>query len=471
MPCFQPVLASAGYDYSFLNGTAPGALGRRVRDQIRLERIANLAPSSSDPSLSKPEPGQAGYSEYLDKRRHARAMGLTVVVGRNTFKEYLWGLKQGWLADFDAVQEERGEEGRLQDLREELDRDGVFDDRSASQVLMPDVDDDNDGLHSPPDVSMEQSTSELPPSALLPPRSAFSMFSSSSSSSSPQAGGPSSLTTTQQQKEQQRSLVVNAVAELPEQPPLLVLPFDHPIGYLRHWPIKMFKYLFLERYRVQRGCETALAIIQATHPEPSSSSSASSSSSMSFTPDSHQKGFRGIQPPRRMDQVDTSQDGQVALDDIVTENKKKLLPEWSGEDLPESGSEDLDRDLDSERHYRKTFNDTPVNIISNRKNFYDELPEKLKVARELENRERLPTKEEQKYPPPTEDELKRDRLNKEKKWRNDLQGWLMTRRGSKVTWDARLENLKVLDVDLAKRSIERDGFVADRWQEDNHDQR
>lgn len=90
-------------------------------------------------------------------------------------------------------------------------------------------------------------------------------------------------------------------------------------------------------------------------------------------------------------------------------------------------------------------------MISARKAYYTELPGRLSIARELARRDRLPTKEEQKYPPLTEEELVGERLAKEKKWRNDFQGWFMTKKGSKVTWDEKFGSLKVLDLDIATK--------------------
>lgn len=423
------MLYAAGYDYSFLNGTAPGALGRRVSERIRLERIANMTPQP------RVQPGEAGYGEYLDKRRFAEAQGLTVVVGRNTMKEYLWGLKQGWLTDFDAVQEERGEEGRMQDLREELSKDGAFD-QAPKHVESGIIDDESSADSSTPEAHHSK-----PRSSLMPQMSSFNFYSSPTPPIAPTSSEPS----------ESKSLIIPAVADIPKQPPMLFLPFDHPLGYLRYWPIKMFKFLFFERYRVRNGCETALSIIQATHPT-------EGAESVFLDDNESRRGLRLIEKPKNLDQT-RKEDEQVDIEDVLNEKKKKLREEWRGFPLPETGSKDLDTGLADEYHYRKTFSDTPANIVAARKEFYDNLPEKLKVARELESRDRLPTKEEQKYPPPTEQELVEDRLNRERRWRNDFQGWLMTRVGSKVTWDSRFESFKVLDLDMAKVNREKHGDV------------
>lgn len=431
------MLYAAGFDYSFLNGTVPGALGRRIRERIRLERIASMTPQADVKA------GEAGYLEMLDKRRHARAMGLTVLVGRNTLKEYFWGMKQGWLVDFDAVDEERGDEGRASDLKEELDKDGAFDEAAKYTTGFEDLDNP---------TNQPQSSSPNPsPSPFTTPYSSLQSFSPSIPKQPP--SHPS---------EAPRSLTVPAVEAIPPQPPFLILPFDHPLGWLRYWPLKMAKYLFLERYRVREGCETALSIIQAVQPLNAAFPS----------PDESEMGIRQIIPPCNLADVNLDEkDLEADLEEVAIPNQnkiwffgssQKLGERWNGRDFPESGSPDLDFDRSAERHYRKTFSETPLNIASNRKLFYKELPDKLKVARELANRDRLPTKEEQKYPPPTEDELKQERLNKEKKWRNDYYGWLMTRVGSKVTWDGGFDGFRVLDLQLAKQAREKYGFMGER---------
>lgn len=420
------MLCAAGFDYSFLNGTAPGALARRIRERIRLERIAAMAPQITVNA------GEAGYLEMLDKRRHANATGLTVLVGRNTLKEYFWGLKQGWLVDFDAVEEERGDEGKLNDLKEELNRDGVFD-----KPLNPTID--------------VGSLDEEPTSLPVPSPASFATVYSSLRSSSPTI--PKAAAS--HPADDSKRLILPAVDAIPPQPPFLMLPFDHPLGYLRYWPLKMVKYLFLERYRVREGCETALSIIQAVQ-----TPAVPLSSGLSIDENT---GYRYIAPPRNLAEVNLDErELEVDMAEVLTENGKKVQPAWHGFELPHSGSADLDFDSSAEYHYRKTFSQTPINIASNKKLFYKELPDKLKVARDLESRDRLPTKEEQKYPPPTEDDLKQERLNKEKKWRNDYYGWLMTRVGSKVTWDSRFDGFRVLDLQLAKQAREKHGFIGDR---------
>lgn len=410
-----------------------------MRDKIRLDRIANLTPQP------KVQPGEAGYTEYLDKRRFAEGMGLTVVVGRNTLKEYLWGLKEGWLRDFDAVEEERGDEGRLQDLREELAKDGKFDEEPRN-LGISELGDDSNASTAP---TIPPSTTSRP--NLMPNMSSFSFYDSPKPSSA-----TSSANSADSNAFKDKSLLIAAASDIPVQPPMLFLPFDHPLGYLRYWPIKMFKYLFFERYRVQQGCETALSIVQAIHPS-------NSLDAPFLDEDASRRGLRSIQKPKDTKYPDGDKvPSYEELEQVLTENKKKLNEAWKGYPPPESGSKDVDTGLGDEYHYRKSFSETPSNIVSARREYYNTLPGKLRIARELERRDRLPTKEEQKYPPPTEQELVEERLAKEQKWRKDFQGWLVTRVGSKVPWDSRFEAFRVLDLDMAKANRERYGHVADQ---------
>lgn len=289
-------------------------------------------------------PGELGYLESLDKRRHAAGEGLTVLVGRNTLKEYFWGMKQGWLTDFDAVREEKGDEARTAELIAELAMDGRFDPDPLPEPSHPNIESENrdDGIPQP-----SHNTQSHQPS-LFPPRANYSFFNhmQPSFTSTPlPAASP----------EPERSVPIHAVTEMPVQPPLLFLPFDHPLGYFRHWPAKMLRYLFAERYRVRAGCETALAIINATHLDAGLTLNNQDAFS-AFEQDDAARGLRRIQPPRNVVQSSLHEADRVEtlrMEDTVTENYKRLLSEYSGDDLPNTGSKDLDADVDAEWRYRK----------------------------------------------------------------------------------------------------------------------
>jgi import inner membrane translocase subunit TIM54 len=86
------------------------------------------------------------------------------------------------------------------------------------------------------------------------------------------------------------------------------------------------------------------------------------------------------------------------------------------------------------------------NVASSRKSYYKTLPERLAAARQLARGEREPTKEEQRTPPPTEVELRAERLNKELRWRGEEEAWKIVGPGSGTSWDEKFRGvLKVFD--------------------------
>ncbi|KAJ7286249.1 inner membrane protein import complex subunit Tim54-domain-containing protein [Mycena rebaudengoi] len=82
-----------------------------------------------------------------------------------------------------------------------------------------------------------------------------------------------------------------------------------------------------------------------------------------------------------------------------------------------------------------------------REKYYTELKEKLATARALARGTREPTKDEVRTPPPTEVELRAERLKKEKRWRGDLLGWQIIAPTTPVAWDQRFHDALSVFVD------------------------
>ncbi|KAM6500406.1 Mitochondrial import inner membrane translocase subunit Tim54 [Amanita muscaria] len=103
---------------------------------------------------------------------------------------------------------------------------------------------------------------------------------------------------------------------------------------------------------------------------------------------------------------------------------------------PFDAQHDLHLGEDAEAYYKKS---SLVDDINNaRRKYYEELPAKLQIARALARGTREPTKEERENPPPTEVELRAERMNKERRWRSDLTGWSIVDPSSSPVWDDRL---------------------------------
>lgn len=104
---------------------------------------------------------------------------------------------------------------------------------------------------------------------------------------------------------------------------------------------------------------------------------------------------------------------------------------------------DTEFDLHSETYIKKGFDKLPKNIEKAKAEYHKEVAVKLQAARELARGERDPTKAEKRNPPPTEVELRTERMKKELKWSADLEGWEILKKP--VTWDERFTVLATFD--------------------------
>ena len=115
---------------------------------------------------------------------------------------------------------------------------------------------------------------------------------------------------------------------------------------------------------------------------------------------------------------------------------------------------DLDFGTSAEGYYKSSTAAIPAEIQKARAEYYKTLPEKLATARALARREREPTKLEIEAPPPTEVELRAERLKKETRWSADERGWDLVRPDAPVEWDDRWDGPLEVFADP----------TAERWQ-------
>jgi mitochondrial import inner membrane translocase subunit TIM54 len=108
---------------------------------------------------------------------------------------------------------------------------------------------------------------------------------------------------------------------------------------------------------------------------------------------------------------------------------------------------DVDFDVSAEGYYKSSTADFPADVQKARSEYYKVLPEKLSTARALARGEREPTKSEIEAPPPTEVELRAERLKKETRWRADERGWDIVRPDTPVEWDERWEGTMQVFID------------------------
>ena len=114
---------------------------------------------------------------------------------------------------------------------------------------------------------------------------------------------------------------------------------------------------------------------------------------------------------------------------------------------------DLDYGLDAEHYYKSSMKKYAESIEKLRTGYYKALPDKLKTARDLARGIREPTKDETNYPPPTEVELRAERLKKELRWRSDVTGWDVIKPEAPVAFDERFNGALQVFVDPLETDI------------------
>ncbi|KAJ7172126.1 inner membrane protein import complex subunit Tim54-domain-containing protein [Mycena filopes] len=183
---------------------------------------------------------------------------------------------------------------------------------------------------------------------------------------------------------------------IPPLPPLLLVPFTDILGFTKI-PLMIWQF-FNRRYDVLTGAEAGYKLVMR-HTRPFSSPSE--------TP---------------------------LFSDITTPGSAE-------------SESDCDFDKECERHFRRSLSKIPAENVKAREKYYAELKTKLEIARALARGTREPTKDEIQNPPPTEVELRAERMKKEKRWRGDLEGWQIIAPGTKVAWDERFRDALSVFVD------------------------
>lgn len=243
MVCHQPILLAAGIDYEYLPGQIPGSLARVLLARYKLQRLeaeaklkATGANTAAGPTL---RPGQSGYVEQYNEQ-HAREGGI-VLIGRNTMKEYLWALKEAWTTPLDLEREQRIADSDVEAVEdEEL--------KEFARV---------EGLFEPPPAEASDSTSSSSQHPIL--GSAFRDTYASIAKSTGPIFEPSSST----EEAEPAPKPMLPPSEIPQQPPLLLVPFSHPLGSMRFWPQKIYSHFFGHRHKAEAGAQAALDLIYA----------------------------------------------------------------------------------------------------------------------------------------------------------------------------------------------------------------
>lgn len=276
-------------------------------------------------------------------------------------------------------------EDREEKLAVELELDGRFDEPQELDAVPVDLGDMDD--------------EPIPTASRLPPSKGFSPFTPPHLRGSQQAPASSSSFSSQAAAQSEDPAAsIPPPAALPAYPPILFVDFLNHIGFTQI-PIMIWEF-FNERHKVRSGAEAALKLVL-----------------------NEARPF--IAPPPSLFNDDT----QLSESPIPT---------------------DLDYNKHVERWYKGSIVKSFVSDIEKaREGYYKELPAKLDIARALARGTREPTKDEQSFPPPTEVQLRAERLKKELRWRSDLAGWEIVKPEKDVEWDERFRGVLKVFVEPA----------------------
>ncbi|GAA5875370.1 hypothetical protein JCM16303_000601 [Sporobolomyces ruberrimus] len=433
----KPILVASGTDYVLKIGTNPGGLARTLVHEIRGRRITKAA-NEIPGSVMLVNDAQSNVNAVLaekDLEEEEREMeGATVVLGRGALKEYLWALKKGYGEPIDLREEakleglglgnnERRKDGRWERedelLSRELEKEDEKNPEAPFEEKLP------VGLQDLGVEDAESVSNEAQPVNFL----SYSPYRPVTPSSAPSASAP-----------EPESPLILPGSEIPPQPPLLLVPFTCPFG-IRTWPSKI-AHFWNHRQDVVLGGEYALALL------------------LSQT--------RPFDAPK-LRTPEGSVQGLVN-EGIIAAVRRGEMHEMTMEDGLATGSKDLDFLADKEErpeHFKKGYRTMPKGHEYHRRTYYkDELAPKLKTARELASGERERTSAEESYPPKLESELRKERLDKELRWRRELEGWGIQRAGSGIAWvEGTEDKLKVIEAPIDDRGKDELARRAREWEE------
>lgn len=244
----QPVLVAAAIDYDLVSAPQHGSLTRHLQAKIvkarRRALSRQLGLQDGVNALEPPElwfpsgtPGQLS----LEEQARREVEGGVIIVGRHTLKEYMEGLRRGWMCGVGKVDREA-------QVKALVEADGLFD--------APDV-----GVVPEDSVPVDPAADTAPPPAQPSKPLGLGAL---PFMNKPTPALPLAKQTPAPQPAIDPETLIPAAAHnppspLPEQPRMLLLPWLNHLGFKQvPW---MFVGLFNEREKYREGGEAALRLI------------------------------------------------------------------------------------------------------------------------------------------------------------------------------------------------------------------
>ncbi|TIA83769.1 hypothetical protein E3P98_00636 [Wallemia ichthyophaga] len=327
----KPVLNAAAIDFVVEKGHKHGALATTLRERTQAQRREAMGLEA--PSLTP-------IAAQSERDRE----GGVVLIGRNTVKEYLAGLAQGW-------------------------KSGVI-----SRDLLAELSSIIPALPKPGDEDTLKEYAEL--ETIIPEISI------------PVSGSATGVA----------KYLTSAPSVIPPQAPVLLVPFYELVGFAKI--PEMVAGFFNHRKSASVGCEAVMKLIDAN--------------------------VKQVEPPY------SDEEAEMVSYDEPWKQPQTLEYKAQGGTL-------CGFDVESEEKIKKTFEDVPKGIARRRKEYYDNLVDKLKKTRQQASREVKESERKEK----SEEELQQERIAKEKQFREDYEGWALARKYQRVRYEPWMNGLHV----------------------------
>ncbi len=256
----KPVLVAAAMDWDVVEGRKEGDVRHKTAERIRRKRKRN---GEGEP-MTEEELGDISIVESMRERAGTRewdGVAGDLVIGRNTWKEYIRGLHEGWLGPADAP--------KVLDTEQQADQDAV--------------------KHTPGVPSLGDAAVKAATASVAPPTgsSADSLVQDSSQSEFVDDASPKAEDATGDAKKEEKKSEEEEKPK-PRQPPPYIVPeayaaaaisrsapeligpsigvrFPHILGF-RNTPIRIYRFLNRRHLADSIGRDVAAAVLAAHRP-------------------------------------------------------------------------------------------------------------------------------------------------------------------------------------------------------------
>lgn len=248
----KPILVAAAVDYEMVSCPQYGSLTRHIQKETLLTRrralsqSLNLSPPLEEPVLNIMAGAPGQLTEEQKEQR--RLEGASVIIGRHTLKEYMAGLRKGYMEGIEREEREKFVERSILG-------DGVFETKEEIERRRLEAEEAFKAM------TASQAEVAAPPPPPPAPKFGLSFLNKPAAPISIPTSTPTSPSTLTPPPQPLPAYAQSPPFPLPAQPPLLLVPWTNHLGFTQI--PQMLLDLFTERFKYASGGESALKLVLA----------------------------------------------------------------------------------------------------------------------------------------------------------------------------------------------------------------